>query len=89
MAVSVFDSTEQRGQAELFERKQALASFDDIDLAIAQFRTEQFKGIISGVQVSDLGVVDDLAARRVMRDDARNQFKATKAEHNIALKRQR
>ena len=77
--------SEQRGQAELFERKQALASFDDIDLAIAQFRAEQFKGIISGAQVSDLGLLDDLAARRVMRDEARNQFKATKAEQDCLV----
>ena len=76
---------EQRGQAELFERKQALASFDDIDLAIAQFRAEQFKAIISGAQVSDLGLLDDFAARRVMRDEARNQFKATKAEQDCLV----
>lgn len=73
---------EQVGQQSCFARKQELASFDDVELAIVNFRAEAFKHAISGTDASATELPDDLARRRAMRDTARDQLSAAKAAHD-------
>jgi hypothetical protein len=76
--------TEQRGEDSCAARKQELAGFDDVELAIVNFRAEAFKSALSGAEASDASgpdLPDDLVLRRAKRDEARDQLEAAKAAH--------
>lgn len=73
---------EQRGRELYAARKQELANFDDVELAIVNFRAEAFKNAISGADASEPELPDDLARRRAMRDDAFDHLSAAKAAHD-------
>lgn len=72
---------EQRGEELCAARRQELAGFDDVELAIVNFRAEAFKSAISGADAAGLELPDDLALRRAKRDEARDHLEAAKAAH--------
>lgn len=73
---------EQRGEELCAARKQELAGFDDVELAIVNFRAEAFKSAISGADAAGPELPDDIALRRTKRDEARDQLEAAKAAHD-------
>ncbi len=73
---------EQGGEELCVARRQELAAFDDVELAIVNFRAEAFKSAISGGDASELELPDDIALRRAMRDEARDRLDAAKAAHD-------
>lgn len=73
---------EQVGQESYFARMQELAKFDDVELAIVNFRAEAFKSAISGADASGLELPDEIALRRAKRDEARDHLGAAKAAHD-------
>lgn len=72
---------EQRGEELCAARKQELAGFDDVELAIVNFRAEAFKSAISGADAAGQELPDNIAIRRANRDEARGHFEAAKAAH--------
>jgi hypothetical protein len=70
---------EQRGEELCCARRQELAAFDDVELAIVNFRAEAFKSAISGGDASEPELPDDIALRRAMRDEAQSHLDAAKA----------
>jgi hypothetical protein len=73
---------EQRGSELYLARERELVAFDDVDLDIVQLRVEAFKCAATGALLPDLGLPDDLAARRAMRDQAREHVATAKAAHD-------
>ena len=73
---------EQRGEELCAARKQELAGFDDVELAIVNFRAEAFKSAISGGDAAGPELPDDIALRCTKRDEARDQLEAAKAAHD-------
>jgi hypothetical protein len=71
---------EQVGQESYFARMQELAKFDDVELAIVNFRAEALKSAISGADAPGLELPDEIALRRAKRDEARDHLGAAKAE---------
>jgi hypothetical protein len=76
---------EQRGDELCFARRQELAAFDDVELAIVNFRAEAFKSAICGAEASELELPSDIALRRVGRDEAQNHLDAAKAAQDDLL----
>src|ERR1700739_2972383 len=70
---------EQCGDELCFARRQELAAFDDVELAIVNFRAEAFKSAIFGAEASELELPSDIALRRAGRDEARDRLDAAKA----------
>jgi hypothetical protein len=73
---------EQVGQESYFARMHDLAKFDDVELAIVNFRAEAFKSAISGADAAVVELPDDIALRRAKRDEARDHLAAAKAAHD-------
>lgn len=73
---------EQRGEELCATRKQELAGFDDVELAIVNFRAEAFKSAISGADAAGPELPDEIVLRRVKRDEARDHLAAAKAAHD-------
>jgi hypothetical protein len=73
---------EQGGEELCFVRKRELADFDDVELAIVNFRAEAFKHAISGADAAGVELPDDIALRRAMRDAARDHLSAAKAAYD-------
>jgi hypothetical protein len=80
--VALAKQAEERGEELCSARKQELAGFDDVELAIVNFRTEAFKSAITGTDAAGPELPDDIALRRVKRDEARDHFEAAKAAHD-------
>jgi hypothetical protein len=72
---------EQRGEELCAARKQELAGFDDVELAIVNFRAEAFKSAISGADAAGPELPDEIALRRTKRDEAQGHLEAAKAAH--------
>lgn len=76
---------ERRGEELCCARRQELAAFDDVELAIVNFRAEAFKSAISGGDASEPELPDDITLRRAMRDEAQGQLDAAKAAQDALV----
>ena len=67
------------------ESERVLFAFSDVEVSIVQHRLDEFKCAAAGASLPNFGLPKGFIARRVMREEARKQVVAAKAEHDCLV----